>query len=165
MARRSLRSESDTPAVELVDQGRHPIQVEAEGSDDTTVDLEQLCSAGLLVEQKGKLYLTRKGRFMLISSLAVRKPTWDESRHLLLWGTRLLKRLRREAETQRAVLAAFEAVGWTERIDDPLEAEPDLDAKERLRETVKRLNRGLAEGTIRFHTDGTGRGVRWKVVS
>jgi hypothetical protein len=63
------------------------------------------------------------------------------------------------------VLAAFQVADWSERILDPLEWEPGLDPTERLRETVKSLNRGLTPGTIRFHADGTGAGIRWEPVA
>jgi hypothetical protein len=61
-----------------------------------------------------------------------------------------------------AVLAAFEAQAWPSRIDDPLEAEPYVDLKRRLNQTIKDLNDRLAPGTIRFHGDGTGTGVCWR---
>jgi hypothetical protein len=92
------------------------------------------------------------------------KPRWDARERKLWWCGRLVKELHREAPAQGAVLAWFEAQGWPGRIDDPLEAEPWLDRKRRLNQTIKDLNDRLAAGTIRFHGDGTGVGVCWREV-
>jgi hypothetical protein len=75
----------------------------------------------------------------------------------------VVKRWKRHAPEQEAVLKAFEAAGWPECILDPLDAADGLDAKERLRETVKSLNKKLTPGTIRFHANGNG-GGRWEIV-
>ena len=77
----------------------------------------------------------------------------------------MAKRFRRDAANQGAVLDAFEAQGWPVFIADPLERLAGLDAKARLRETVRCLNRRLAAGTIRFHSGGSEDGVRWAVVA
>jgi hypothetical protein len=57
----------------------------------------------------------------------------------------------------------FQEQNWTaEHIDDPLPRmgeENDEDAKRRLHDTIKNLNRGLPRGTLRFRGDGTGQGV------
>jgi hypothetical protein len=90
-------------------------------------------------------------------------PSYDVRSRILRWRGEVAKRLARKAPCQETVLQAFHMAGWPERIADPLGEELDFDPKERLRETVKSLNKGLAEGTIRFRADGTGRGVRWEV--
>jgi hypothetical protein len=129
-----------------------------------------LCAAGLTVNRGGELVLTPRGLRALAdrlrngTSAGLTKPTWEASRRVLVWGGRTVKRLQRAAEAQEAVLAAFEAQGWPERIDDPLTRDAALEPKQRLRDTVKNLNRHLPAGTIRFHTDGQGRGVRWQAV-
>jgi hypothetical protein len=92
------------------------------------------------------------------------RPCWDGERRVLWWRGRVVKELRREAPGQEPVLAAFEARGWPERVDDPLEDEVGVDPKQRLRDTVKNLNRGLPRATIRFHTDGTGRRLVWEAL-
>src|SRR5262245_46854059 len=89
-------------------------------------------------------------------------PRFDPEGRTLYWGESVVKALRRTAPAQEAVLAAFEEVGWSGRVADPLQKEQGLDPKERLRETVKSLNRGLRPGTLRFHADGTGCGVYWE---
>jgi len=93
-------------------------------------------------------------------------PRWDPKARLLWLSTRLLKAFRQPAPNQTKILDVFEEEKWAKNhIDDPLspaadEIEPD--AKRRLHETIKNLNRGLPPGTIRFHGDGTGQGVRWE---
>ena len=92
-------------------------------------------------------------------------PLWDEgSRRLWLGGT-LLKEFRQPAPNQTKLLVVFQEQGWAAaHIDDPLplaDDERDADAKRRLHETIKDLNRGLPPGTIRFRGDGTGQGVLW----
>jgi hypothetical protein len=130
--------------------------------------VERLCRAGLAVESAGALLLTARGRRELSARLAEwaapPRPRWDAAARTLWWEGRVAKRLLRGAPAQEAVLAAFEGAGWPGRIDDPLEPDPEADPKGRLRETVKSLNARLKAGTIRFHADGTGRGVLWKRV-
>ena len=58
-----------------------------------------------------------------------------------------------------AILDAFQECAWPEQMDDPLPPTTDVN---RLRDTVKVLNRGLQR--IRFFADGTGEGIRWKVL-
>jgi hypothetical protein len=133
--------------------------------DDTL--LRFLLDHGLLRSGDGKgPRLTASGQvlfqFLLRCQVAKEAPRYDASRRALSWCDVVVKRLKRDAPSQEAVLEAFEAVGWPQRIDDPLEEVYGLDAKERLRETVKSLNRGLTQGTIRFHADGTGSGMCWE---
>jgi hypothetical protein len=91
-------------------------------------------------------------------------PRWDADGRQLWFGKRLLKSYRQPAHRQVAVLAAFEKAGWGAHIDDPFSPEPrerPQDAGQRLHDTIHNLNRGLPAGTIEFHGDGTGAGVRW----
>jgi hypothetical protein len=92
------------------------------------------------------------------------RPFWDKESGELWWRGRVVRRLRSDAANQRRVLEAFEAEEWPERIDAPLPREEGLDAKERLRETVKALNAGAEPGGIRFTCDRR-RGVRWQRVA
>ena len=93
-------------------------------------------------------------------------PHWDADRWRLLLGGRLLRQFRQPAPHQTTLLAAFQEEGWhSGHIDDPLPLEPGEgpdDARKRLRETIHNLNQRLPDGTIRFHGDGTGEGVRWE---
>ena len=92
-------------------------------------------------------------------------PHWDGVRRQLWLGARLLRQFRQPAPVQAAVLAAFQARGWAAgHAPDPVPREPgdtDEEARQRLHEAVKNLNRRLPPGTIRFRTDG-GTGLWWE---
>jgi hypothetical protein len=93
-------------------------------------------------------------------------PHWDAETRRLWLGGFLVKEFRQPAANQTRLLEVFEEQGWaTGHIDDPLPRQPEEteeDAKRRLHETIKNLNRGLLPATIRFRGDGTGEGVRWE---
>jgi hypothetical protein len=91
-------------------------------------------------------------------------PTWDGQRRELRWGDEVIKRFRQPAASQECILAAFEEQGWPPRIDDPLPRRSGQNAKQHLRDTVKNLNRHQHGTRILFETDGTGRGVLWRLV-
>ena len=91
-------------------------------------------------------------------------PSWDGGLAELWFCGRRVKRFLQLAPRQVEILAAFEAMGWPPRIDDPLPPfveGGEEDAKERLHVAIGNLNRHLPRGTIRFGGDGTGRGIRW----
>lgn len=94
---------------------------------------------------------------------AVFRPRWDGLVRELTFGGRLVKRFRRPAPNQEAILTAFEGLGWPERIDDPLPSVPDVCPVVRLRETIKSLNRGQDRPLLRFRVESDGRGVRWRI--
>ena len=92
-------------------------------------------------------------------------PWWDPEGWRLWLGGRVLKAFRQPAWNQTALLGVFQEQGWAAHIDDPLrrtDGEGEEDAKRRLHDTIKNLNRGLPPGTIRFRGDGTGQGVSWE---
>lgn len=93
-------------------------------------------------------------------------PRWDGATRRLWLGQKLLKEFRQPAPNQTLILAAFQDGDWRENhIDDPLPRQPgerEADAKARLQQTIKNLNRLLPEGSIRFRGDGTGQGVFWE---
>ncbi len=89
-------------------------------------------------------------------------PHWDAALRVLYVGSRVIKRYRVPSPTQEAILVAFEEEGWPQRIDDPLPPQPGQDAKCRLHDAIKRLNRHHQHGLLRFFGDGTGEGVCWK---
>jgi hypothetical protein len=90
-------------------------------------------------------------------------PRWDCKRRELWWGEVLVKSFRVPAENQETVLAALEEEGWPERIDDPLRQASCRDAKARLHDTIKALNRSQTNAMLRFHGDGTGQAVLWRL--
>jgi hypothetical protein len=91
-----------------------------------------------------------------------RIPRWDPSCRVLRLGKQVVKCYRRWAPNQEMILGGFERAGWTERIDDPLPDDPQLEPRERLHDAIKNLNRG--QRLLRFRGDGTGRGVCWELV-
>ena len=92
------------------------------------------------------------------------RPRWDRDRHQLSLGRRLIKEFKLNSPNQEAVLMAFEEEGWPPRIDDPLVPHPDTEPKERLRNTIKSLNRKQVHRLIRFMGDGTGEAIRWELI-
>ncbi|MGI9519350.1 MAG: hypothetical protein ACR2NP_20025 [Pirellulaceae bacterium] len=91
-------------------------------------------------------------------------PVWNPRRHELSFCGQLIKKFKWRARNQEAVLHALQSRGWPDQIDDPLEIDYRVDAKRRLHDTIKCLNRGHARPLIRFHGDGTGRGVIWRTM-
>jgi len=91
-------------------------------------------------------------------------PHWDPVRQELRLGEVVVKQFKVPAANQERVLAAFQEEGWPRRIDDPLPPSPDLDPKRRLHETISSLNRNLLRPWIHFHGDGTGQGIRWRLL-
>jgi hypothetical protein len=131
-----------------------------------------------LLTQAGLLYLRRRllpaafcraeqnGTTSAASPNGDLLPYWDAANRRLWLGTHLVKEFRQPAPHQTALLDVFHEEGWASgRIDDPLpraQDEGEKEAKRRLHETIKNLNRGLEPGTIRFRGDGTGQGIVWE---
>lgn len=92
-------------------------------------------------------------------------PRWDGDRHQLLVGGEIVKEFKVPSPNQEAVLAALEEEGWPVRIDDPLPPISHIDAKRRLHDTIKSLNRNQKRHLICFLGDGTGEGVRWELMA
>lgn len=86
------------------------------------------------------------------------KPIWDGHTDLRFREEVIRKtRGRKIAKNITAILDAFQANGWPDRIEDPLPGAPD---GQRLREAIADLNHKLPD--IRFSAaDG---GVSWKIV-
>jgi hypothetical protein len=89
------------------------------------------------------------------------RPEWGPTLRELRYRGRLVKRFRRAAPNQEGVLNTFEELGWPARVDDPLPPERGTDPAERLRETVKSLNRGQQGPLLLFRIEPDQRGVRW----
>ena len=99
----------------------------------------------------------------LKSALVARvAPCWDRERHELRVGGMLVKQFKLPSPNQEMILTAFEEEHWPPRIDDPLPPSKKFDAKQRLHDTIKNLNRNQKHRLIRFMGDGTGQGVRWE---
>lgn len=90
-------------------------------------------------------------------------PHWDTRRRTLYLGQQVVKRFKRPAPNQEAVLAAFEQQRWPERIDDPLSESADLMPQDRLHDVLRRLNHGHEHPLLHFRRDGRGTGIAWSV--
>ncbi len=89
-------------------------------------------------------------------------PSWDARARQLWVGGRLVKSFRQPAPAQETILAAFQEEGWPLSIDDPLPPKRGVDSRERLHDTIKRLNQHHRHRLILFAGDGTGERVRWQ---
>lgn len=92
------------------------------------------------------------------------RPHWEPDRHELRLGSVLVKQFKWPAMNQETILAAFQEEDWPFRIDDPLPPQPDQDAKRRLSDTIKCLNRKQKNRLIHFRGDGTGEGIIWEII-
>ncbi len=93
---------------------------------------------------------------------ALPAPTWDAQARELRVGRILVKKFRQPARAQELILAAFEEEGWPANIDDPLPPKPDVDCRQRVHDTIKRLNQEQKNRLILFSGDGTGSRVLWQ---
>ena len=91
------------------------------------------------------------------------RPRWDEQQRKLFLGNELVKHFNWPAPNQELIIKAFEEQGWPERIDDPLPVNPDVNAKVRLHDTIKCLNRKRKCKKIKFCGDGTGQGIIFRI--
>jgi hypothetical protein len=91
-------------------------------------------------------------------------PQWDCDRRELRVGVQLVKQFRLPSPNQETILTAFQEESWPPRIDDPLPQRPDHDAKQRLHDTIRSLNRNQKYRLVRFKGDGTGEGVLWEPI-
>jgi hypothetical protein len=89
-------------------------------------------------------------------------PVWDNQRHQLRVGDKIVKQFKWLATNQELLLRAFQEEGWPARIDDPLPGKPGQTPKRRLHDTIKCLNRNQANRLLHFRGDGTGEGVVWE---
>ena len=105
-----------------------------------------------------------KGVVLAAKTVASTLPRWDAGVRELRVGSVLVKQFRRPAPCQELILAAFEEEGWPRHLDDPLPPQAGLVAKRRLLEAIDRLNRRQKRRLLRFHGDGTGRGVCWELL-
>jgi hypothetical protein len=91
------------------------------------------------------------------------KPRWDFELRVLFLENHVVRKFKRPAPHQELIIASFQELEWDRRIDDPIPQEKGMDPKERLHDTIKKLNRGQSNQLIRFYGDGTGRGVCWEL--
>ena len=90
-------------------------------------------------------------------------PSWDATRHLLTFHGQLVKHFKSPAHNQELILSTLQEVGWPTHVDDPLPPSPDLDAKRRLNDAIRCLNKNQVNVLLHFRCDGTGQGILWEV--
>ena len=92
----------------------------------------------------------------------IQQPYWD-SHHRELWlGHGLVKKIRTSAINQERLLSAFEEEHWPECVYDPLPPIGDVDPKQRLLDTVRRLNGHQLSPRIHFLITHHGEQVTWQ---
>ena len=91
-------------------------------------------------------------------------PRWDGESHVLYARGQIVKQFRVPSPSQELILAAFQEEGWPRIIFDPLVPSPNQVPKQRLRETIRCLNRNQKNRLVRFQGDGSGQGVGWQLI-
>ena len=85
---------------------------------------------------------------------------------MLRVGPLIVKHFLQPADTQIAILNAFEEIEWRdERIDDPLPFNKDLDPKEHLKFAIKNLNRHQKTPLIHFRAENSGQAIAFEMRS
>lgn len=92
-------------------------------------------------------------------------PQWDARHRELRIGRDVIKRLSHAAPSQELILSVFQEEGWPAEIDDPLPQKSRLDAKRRLRQTAKNLNRAQRPVRLLFVVNPDGQSIRWQIVA
>jgi hypothetical protein len=93
-----------------------------------------------------------------------RLPHYDPKRRTLFLDGQIVKQFRVPAANQELILLSLEEENWPAHLHDPLPPRPNQNAKQRLHDTIKRLNQNHSYQAIHFQGDGTGRGVRWRLI-
>jgi hypothetical protein len=93
-------------------------------------------------------------------------PAWDARLGELRFLGVLVKRLRKAASNQWAVLSAFEREGWPGQLENPLSqlTQGSGKQKQRLHDAIKNLNRDHEALLLRFYGADSGRGVGWRTL-
>lgn len=90
-------------------------------------------------------------------------PRWDPLRRQLSLGDVIVKRFAVPARNQELILSAFQEEGWPQHIDDPLPGNDKGTRKARLHDAINRLNGKQLDPSLRFHGNGHGNGVTWRL--
>jgi len=91
-------------------------------------------------------------------------PHWSADRRELWLADELVKRFTRPAPNLELILSGFQELDWPQQMDDPLPPLSAVDQKERLHDSIKRLNRCQLPAQIKFRGDGSGCGIRWELM-
>ena len=134
----------------------------ARGLDSTRSALELAKEYGIL-SQADYGWLLRETGQVAETALAqnAAHPLWDNSTGTILFGKRVLRRLRLMAKPSnlQKVLDAFQAANWRPRVANPLTPQSDFT---KVHQTLKSLNQNLPE--LRFHAHEGGRYISWEKV-
>lgn len=106
----------------------------------------------------------KRGPQLSNNSPSSQSPRWDAARRELFLGTHLIKRFRVPAVNQVLIVTAFQELDWPVCIDDPLPPTLEIDPKQRMQATIRSLNGRQIHKAIRFHGNGTGKQVYWKLI-
>jgi len=90
-------------------------------------------------------------------------PYWNKRERVLFLGRHVVKRFRKPAPDQEAILDSEQELGWPLWMDDPLSRKAGHDPKRRLNQTLKNLNRGQNAPRVLFRGDGTGTRLGWSI--
>lgn len=90
-------------------------------------------------------------------------PEWDAHTRELCFRGQVVKRFRKSAPNQEQILNLFEQNRWPRRIAVPFPCDSRVPPLQRLRDTVKCLNRNMNTPLLRFGGDGRGAGVCWHI--
>jgi hypothetical protein len=117
--------------------------------DDSEADLDKAIRAL-------ELYVKDKSSRLDEEQRSRKRPRWDAEARQLWFGDVLCRDYsKKQAPDQEAILTAFEAAGWPERIPAPQLND--------LNYTLRHLRKGLAKNApLRFSADGTSKGIRWE---
>jgi hypothetical protein len=92
------------------------------------------------------------------------KPVWDARSRELRVAEWLVKKFRVPAENQELVLSVFQEEDWPAYIDDPLPMKSEIVPKQRLHNVINRLNGRRLAPILRFHGNGNGEGIGWRLL-
>ncbi|SRR5579884_146796 len=125
------------------------------------------CGAAPRFPQAATCFVLSRSGAELIARVPQRSgkllPHWDAFQRVLWLGDQQVLRFRRAAENQEYVLRRLQEDQWEGSVEI---AWPDLTSKQsaqRLRQTIKSLNRGQVPQRLCFRVEGGGKSVRWQV--
>jgi hypothetical protein len=90
----------------------------------------------------------------------------DDAGWELWFGGELVRLVPHRARMQILILQAFEDANWAPFIPDPLPRDPERYKQkpaQRLRDVVRELNESPFGRVLRFHCNGNGQTIRWKL--
>jgi hypothetical protein len=91
------------------------------------------------------------------------RPRYDTENRVFRWGNHILKHFKQRRGPQELVLMAAEELNWPDWFDDPLTKLPGKNAKVRLHDTIKDLNRRQRAPLIHFRANGNGKRIGWEL--